>query len=201
MTTSQRYGTVVCITVVGTAIGIWASYFTNSWSLWSDSLHFFGDGMPLMLGWAALLFAFNHARRVQADNIVITLNVVWLGGVAMISFVAGVRHLFVPEEVGPYLPWFGGVELLFNAAQLWFARSLKEAHVKPGAFRSQITHLTADVGSSAIVILSGVITNYTGWLITDGVATILVGVISALAAWHCASHAHDHSSHGHHHHH
>ncbi len=165
------------------ATGLWA----NSLALISDAGHNLTDAMALAFSWWALVMARRSPdnRKTygyhRAGILAASLNAATLILIAFYIFYEGVQRIIHPEPVaGGVVALVATVALLLNSgiALALFKSSKEDLNV-----RSAFIHILGDALSSVGVIIAGVATLFTGWLIFDPLVSILIGGFILWSSW------------------
>jgi cobalt-zinc-cadmium efflux system protein len=182
------YTLIIGITILTATVEIIGSNATNSNGLLADALHLLGDSIPFVLGLslvAGSMIPRKEKIEELAESLIILFNAIFLAGAALYLGYRGMYRLYHPVEIESTMLWFALFGLAGNAAQLYFAWGLKHAHHHIGTYRSQVLHLAADLAGSVAVVLAGCIVMTTGYVRADSIASLIVAVITAGAAWQC----------------
>src|SRR5580704_6407492 len=170
--------------VVGEAI---VAYFAQSLALFSDACHNFADAAALAFSWYAVWIAQkpSHTGMTYGYHRVGILAAL-VNAVSLVVIALGIcwealerwRH---PESVDGWLMvWVAGVAITVNATiGLWLhAGAEHDLNI-----RSAYLHMVGDALSAFGVVLAGLVVVFSGSLLTDSVASFLIGGLILWSSW------------------
>ena len=159
----------------------------NSMALLADAAHNFGDVLGLLLAWGAawLIRRPPTPRRTYGwgrSSILAALAnaTILLIGVGAIG-VEAARRLLAPEpvnEITVVLVAAAGIVVNGATALLFLRGRAADLNI-----RAQFSHMAADAGVSAGVVVAGLLIGLTGWLWLDPLTSLAIGVLIVLTTW------------------
>jgi cobalt-zinc-cadmium efflux system protein len=170
--------------VVGEAI---ASYFAHSLALFSDACHNFADAAALGFTWYAVWIAQkpSHTGMTYGYHrvgiLAALVNAVSLVVIALGIFWEALDRWRHPEPVNGWLMvWVAGVAIAVNATiGFWLHAGAKHDL----NIRSAYLHMVGDALSAFGVVLAGLVVIFSGSLLADPVASILIGGLILWSSW------------------
>jgi cobalt-zinc-cadmium efflux system protein len=159
----------------------------NSMALLSDAAHNFGDVLGLLLAWGAAWLARRppSAQRTygwgRSSVLAALVNaMVLLIGVGAIG-VEAIQRLLAPEPVAETTVMVvAAIGIFINGGSALLFMRGREGDLN---LRAQFTHLAADAVISAGVVVAALAIQLTGWLWLDPVASLVIGIVIAVATW------------------
>ena len=169
--------------VVQALFGIYA----HSLALLADAGHNLGDVLGLLLAWGAMRLAQSRPtlRRtygLRRSSILAALaNAVFLllavGGITW----EAIRRLGNPGEVaGATVIWVAAIGMAVNTATALLFVSGRKGDLN---IRGAFLHMAADAAVSAGVVLAGIAILFTGWVILDPIASLLINAVIVWGTW------------------
>ncbi len=159
----------------------------GSMALLADAVHNFGDVLGLLLAWgAAWLIRRPPTRRrtygwgrgsILAALANATILLIGVGAIG----VEAARRLLAPEPVGEttvMLVAAAGIVVNGTTALLFLRDRAGDLNI-----RAQFTHMAADAGVSAGVVVVGLLMRLTGWLWLDPLTSLAIGGLIVLTTW------------------
>jgi cobalt-zinc-cadmium efflux system protein len=170
--------------VVGEAI---AAYFAHSLALFSDACHNFADAAALGFSWYAVWIAQkpSHTGMTYGYHRVGILAAL-INAVSLVVIALGISWEALdrwrnPESVNGWLMiWVAGVAIAVNATiGFWLHAGAKHDL----NIRSAYLHMVGDALSAFGVVLAGLVVVFSGSLLADPVASILIGGLILWSSW------------------
>ena len=159
----------------------------GSMALLADAVHNFGDVLGLLLAWgAAWLIRRPPTRRrtygwgrgsILAALANATILLIGVGAIG----VEAARRLLAPQpvnEITVMLVAAAGIVVNGTTALLFLRDRAGDLNI-----RAQFSHMAADAGVSAGVVVAGLLIRLTGWLWLDPLTSLAIGVLIVLTTW------------------
>ena len=159
----------------------------NSVSLLADAGHNLSDVAGLLIAWGASVLTMRGptARRTyglrSSSILAAVVNAVFLllalGAIAW----EALTRFQAPEAVAAgTIAWVAGAGILINGATALLFMSGRKSDLN---IRGAYTHMAADAGVSAGVLIGGIVIAFTGWLWLDPIISIAIALIIAFSTW------------------
>ncbi|MCK9159999.1 MAG: cation diffusion facilitator family transporter [Bacteroidaceae bacterium] len=161
--------------------------YSSSLGLLSDAGHNLSDVASLMLAMLAFRLMSVHPNSrytygyKKSTVLVSLLNAVLLLIAVGLIFSSSIEKLVNPVQVkGDMVAWTAGVGVIINAVTAWLFVKDKDRDLNvKGAF----LHMVADTLVSVGVVISGIVIQYTGWMIIDPIIGIVIAVVIVISTW------------------
>jgi cobalt-zinc-cadmium efflux system protein len=176
----QRLLLSLAVTLVIFAGELVGGFLSHSLSLLSDAGHVLTDAFALGLSLIALLIMkrpsdYRATYGYQRIGLVAALiNGVSLVVIALFIFIEAYKRYFAPPEINSSVMLSIAAAGLFgNLIMAWI---LGHKHHDLN-MKSAWLHVLGDTASSVGVIIAGLIIKFTGWMLADTIASVIVGCI------------------------
>lgn len=162
-------------------------WLSNSVALLADAGHNLGDGLGLLMAWAAYVLSRRRPSQTytfglgQSSILAALFNALLLlvavGGIAW----EAIQRLFHPEPVTAGIVMVvAAVGILINGGTALLFASGRRGDLNVHA---AFLHMVADAGVSAGVVAAGLLILLTGWLWIDPVVSLLVNALIVWMTW------------------
>lgn len=178
MSGEKRLAVTFLVTVLILAAEVVGGYLSNSLALLSDAGHMVTDALAIALGLVAARISKKPSDKnatfgyQRVGLLAALVNGLSLLVIAVLIFYESYGRLVSPPEIN--IPVMLGIAVLGLAGNLVMAFILGHNHEDLN-LKSVWLHVLGDTLSSMGVIISGVITYFTGWTYADPIASILIG--------------------------
>jgi cobalt-zinc-cadmium efflux system protein len=176
-------GLNIAYVVVQVCYGI----FAHSVALLADAGHNLGDVLGLLLAWAAMRLAKTRPTARRTYGLRRSSILAALGNAAFLLLAVGgisweaIRRLHNPGEVaGMTVIWVAAIGVILNTitAVLFMSGRKDDLNIR-GAF----LHMAADAAVSGGVVAAGAVILFTGWVILDPIASLLINAVIVWGTW------------------
>jgi cobalt-zinc-cadmium efflux system protein len=178
MSGEKRLAVTFLVTVLILAAEVVGGCLSNSLALLSDAGHMVTDALAIALGLAAARISKKPSDKhatfgyQRVGLLAALINGLSLLAVAVLIFYESYQRLISPPEIK--IPFMLAIASLGLTGNLVMAFILGHNHEDLN-LKSVWLHVLGDTLSSVGVIISGVITYFTGWTYADPIASILIG--------------------------
>lgn len=175
---------ITSVVFIAEVIGGW---ITGSVALLADAMHMLSDAAGLIIAALAVLAGqraasdratFGH-RRVEV--LAAALNAATVLAISIFICVEAIQRLSSPADIasGPMM-LIAVIGLIANAVSAWvLSRHSKESINVRGAY----LHVLVDMLGSLAVIIAGAVIHFTGLVIADVIASLLIAALVFPRAW------------------
>lgn len=187
---SDRRTIGIALAITGTVFlaEVFGAWWTDSLALIVDAGHMAVDTSGLILAFFAATLVLRPATSThtwgfqRAEVISAGLQALFLAGVGCYAIIEAIRRLIAPPEIDTTgLLAFGIIGLLGNLLSMWFL-SRSESHSLN--LKAASLEVLNDALGSVAVIVSALITSFTGFLRADAIASLLIAVLIIPRALH-----------------
>ncbi|MBQ9547932.1 MAG: cation transporter [Bacteroidales bacterium] len=179
----------IVLNVLFVAVEAGVGFWSGSLGLLSDAGHNLGDVFSLLLALVAFRLALTHGNSRftygyrKASVLISLLNAIILL-VAVGAIVIESIHKFsdLPGTVlnARAISWTAGIGILVNGFTTWLLSRGQSHDINA---RGAFLHMLADTLVSVGVVLSGILIQYTGWVVVDPIVSLVIAVIILVTAW------------------
>ncbi|MDQ6624061.1 MAG: cation diffusion facilitator family transporter, partial [Verrucomicrobiota bacterium] len=161
--------------------------FAHSLALLADAGHNLGDVLGLLLAWGATRLAQSRPTTRRTYGLRRSSILAALANAAFLLIAVGgitweaIRRLTSPGEVaGATVIWVAAIGVVLNTitALLFISGRKGDLNIR-GAF----LHMAADAAVSAGVVIAGVAILFTGWVVLDPIASLLINAVIVIGTW------------------
>lgn len=171
------------LTLIFAVVEVIGGIVSRSLALLSDSVHMFSDVAALGLSMTAIYLASRKPNRkytfgfLRFEVVASLLNGAALAIIAIGIFIEGIKRIVNPQEIGlGFMLTIAVIGFVVNLIlTIVLSRSMKrEDNLN---VRSALWHFLGDLLSSVGVIMSAVVIYFTGFLMFDAIAGLVIGCI------------------------
>jgi cobalt-zinc-cadmium efflux system protein len=162
-------------------------FLGNSVALLADAGHNLGDGLGLVMAWAAYVLsrrrpnaAFTYGLGQSSILAALFNALLLLVAVGAIAWEAVQRLIHPQPVVAGIVMAVAAVGILVNGATAMLFASGRKGDLNVHA---AFMHMMADAGVSAAVVVAGLVISFTGWLWVDPVASLAVNAVILYVTW------------------
>jgi cobalt-zinc-cadmium efflux system protein len=187
VSTSRRLEIALIVTTLFVFGEIAAGIYSNSLALVSDAAHNFADALALGLSLYALRLSRRPANPTKtfgyhrAGILAALVNAATLIGIGALIFYEALRRLTErPEVHGDIVVAVAIIALAMNAL---IALALRQPSQRDLNVRSAFVHMLGDALATLGVLAAGIAIAFTGMVVLDPLASVLIGLIIVWSAW------------------
>ncbi|MFV0374666.1 cation diffusion facilitator family transporter [Microbacterium sp.] len=175
----------LCLTATVMVVQVVGAVLTGSLALLADAVHMFTDSSALVIALVASIIAARPANDrntygyQRAEVFGALVNAVVLLGLCTWITVAAVGRLVhaEPYEVaGGLMLIFAVVGLVANGLALWLLSAAQRTSMN---VRGAYLEVLGDLVGSVVVIAAAIVTQLTGWVPADAIASLVIAVMIA----------------------
>ena len=178
-------GTALNLTYV--IVQVLCGIFAHSLALLADAGHNLGDVLGLLLAWGATRLATTRPTTHRTYGLRRSSILAALANAAFLLIVVGgitweaIRRLGHPGEVtGATVIWVAAIGVVLNTATALLFMSGRKGDLN---IRGAFLHMASDAAVSAGVVIAGVVIVFTGWVVLDPIASLLINAIIVWGTW------------------
>lgn len=173
----------IAYVVVQVCFGI----FAHSVALLADAGHNLGDVLGLLLAWAAMRLAKTRPTTRRTYGLRRSSILAALANAGFLLLAVGgisweaIRRLSNPGEVaGATVIWVAAIGVVLNTVTALLFMSGRKGDLN---IRGAFLHMAADAAVSLGVVVAGVVILYTGWVLVDPIASLLINAVIIWGTW------------------
>ena len=161
--------------------------FAHSLALLADAGHNLGDVLGLLLAWGATHLAKTRPTIHRTYGLRRSSILAALANAAFLLIAVGgitweaIRRLTNPGDVaGLTVIWVAAIGVVLNTATALLFMSGRKGDLN---IRGAFLHMAADAAVSGGVVLAGVVILFTGWVVLDPIASLLINAVIVVGTW------------------
>ncbi len=159
----------------------------HSLVLLADAGHNLGDVLGLLLAWGATRLARTRPTIRRTYGLRRSSILAALSNAAFLLLVVGgitweaIRRLTSPGEVaGATVIWVAALGVVLNTATALLFMSGRKGDLN---IRGAFLHMAADAAVSGGVVLAGIVILFTGWVLLDPIASLVINAVIVVGTW------------------